>query len=359
MSIAKRIDDQNLLRPRVVDNVKSIIETSPSNVNQFKTEPIEDFFNKILMDECFLTIREAFNIDLTDFILLDMLYRWSNAGDAAINVNGRPNKGKSNILLWLFLNWCKITGQPFKLSNIVFNSAEFNLLLKGIKVIDKPKHFELTDFKLTPGMGVALDEAADITVSGPLSMTIILQTTDIENRMRALQIGRFCAGVREILHGAYYSIYVVERDSVNKVCYGLVKMHESTDPGSDLINLGCVKIPYVEQKIFDAYNAPKKGSIHDYGRGGQVNKISRIVQFFARQLSIDEEFQKLPMNPPIERLNYIQRNPLYTIFTTQEYFTNLEKMSRNLELHYSLNPNCICCRACRELTKAGAKIKKK
>jgi hypothetical protein len=356
--LARRVDE-NVERPKVVDNVKSIISEAPKNISQFSTEPIENFFNKILMDESFMSIREAFNVDLTDYILLDLAYRWANAGDAAINVNGRPNKGKSNILLWLMLNWCRITGKPFKLSNIVFNSAEFNLLLKGIRVIDKDKHFELTDFKLTPGMGVALDEAADITVSGPLSMTIILQTTDIENRMRALQVGRFCAGVREILHGAYYSIYVVERDSVNKMCYGLVKMHESTDPGSDLINLGFVKIPYVDKQVFDAYNAPKKSSIHDYGRGGQVNKISRIVQYFARQLSIDEEFQKLPLNPPIERLNYIQRAPLYTIFTTQEYFSNLEKMSRNLEMHYGLNPNCICSRACREMTKAGIKSKKK
>jgi hypothetical protein len=249
------------------------------------------------------------------------------------------------------LNWAKITGKPFKLSNIVFNSAEFNLLLKGIKVIDTEKKFYLEDFKLEPGMGLALDEAADITVSGPLSMTIILQTTDIENRMRALQVGRFCAGVREILHGAYYSIYVVERDSVNHMCYGLVKMHETTDPGSDLINLGCVKIPYVEKRIFEAYNAPKKDSIHNYGRGGQVNKIARIVRYFARQLSVDEEYQKLPMNPPVERLNYIQQNKLYTIFTTQDYFINLEKMSKNLEMHYRLNPMCICSRPCREMTK--------
>lgn len=359
MPIAKRIDDQNLLRPRMIDNVKNIIENSPKKTSQFSTEPIEQFFNSILMDEAFMTIREAFNVDLTEFILLDMNYRWLNAGDAAINVNGRPNKGKSNILLWLMLNWCRITGRPFKLSNIVFNTAEFNLLLKGIRVTDTPKKFALEDFKLEPGIAVALDEAADITISGPLSMTIILQTTDIENRMRALQVGRFCAGVREILHGAYYSIYVVERDSVNKVCYGLVKMHESTDPSSDLINLGCVKIPYVGKDIFDAYNAPKKSSIGDYGRGSQVNKISRITQYFARQLYVDEEFQKMPISPPIERLNYIQRNPLYTIFTTQDYFNNLEKMSRNLELHYSLNPECICSRACRDLTKEVRKKAKK
>ena len=185
-------------------------------------------------------------------------------------------------------------------------------------------------------------------------MTILLQTSDIENRMRALQIGRFCAGVREILHGAYYSIYVVERDSVNRVCYGLVKMHETTDSSSDLINLGYVKIPYVEQKIFNAYNAPKQSSIHDYNRGGQVNKISRIVQFFSQQLMKDKVFQKLPIKPEIERLNYIQRSSLYTIFTTADYFNNLVKMSVNFESHQKLNPNCMCSRQCRDFLKLKA-----
>jgi hypothetical protein len=137
-------------------------------------------------------------------------------------------------------------------------------------------------------------------------------------------------------------------------CLGMVPMH-NTDPSSDLINLGFVKIPYVDEKIFNAYNAPKKGSIHDYNRGGQVNKISRIIQFFSRKLFQDEDYQKLPMSPNIERLNYIQRDPLYTIFTTQDYFNNLEKMSRNVALHYKLNPGCVCSRGCRELTKEVAR----
>jgi hypothetical protein len=192
---------------------------------------------------------------------------------------------------------------------------------------------------------LSLDEAADVMIAGHLSLSIVLQTTDMENRMRALQVGRFCAGVREILHGAHYNVEAIERDSVNKCVYGIVQMHEKVDPASELIYLGFVRVPYVEPELFKRYNSPKCSSIKEYGRGSQIQKISRLIEFFGNILKKDKDFQKLPISPSIERINYIQRDPKdegFTIFSTGEYFENLEKMSRDVVLHQKLAPNCRC-----------------
>jgi len=320
-------------------------------IASFSTEPMEELLSYFILNEFRLNIADALRNDLTRFIELDFLYRWKNAGDIAINIMGRPNKGKSNMMLYFGMKWCEITGKPYPLSNIVYNTPEFNLLLKGLKV--KPiseTEVSVESFPLEAGIHMSLDEAGDALIAGPLSMTTVFQTADIEARMRALQIGRFCAGVREILHQAYYHIYAVQRDPIRKEVVGLVYSKETTSMESPAIYLGYVRVPYVSKELFDAYNKPKLQSIKAYTTGVGTNRIAQLIKCFANELWNNSEYQALSLKPISERINWLQRNPKYTIWTTIGYFKELEKLTRNYELFYRLHPELLAPKHMKKIT---------
>lgn len=299
-------------------------------MKSFNSEPIDSYLTAIMVDGVHLNLKEALNIDLTEYVYLDFLYRWLNHEDISINITGRPGKGKSNILLNLYKKWVTITGRAFRLDNVVFYSPLYNLLLKGYKVKDRGDHIELKEFKLEKGEAICLDEASDTTIAGPLSMTMLLQSQDIEARMRALQVGRFSAGTREIQHQSYYNIWVIERDPIAKTCTGVVYAKESNDAGAPIHYLGYTKVPYIDFRIFEAYNKPKIESIYGYGSGSGTNLIAKTIKTFANELKADKEYQSLPLKPSISRVNWLQSNPRYSIFNTVGYFNDLEKLSRPL-----------------------------
>lgn len=305
-------------------------EVKSQLMRSFTSEPIDNYLTALMVDDIRLTIKEALNVDLTEYLYLDFLYRWLNAQDVAVNITGRPGKGKSNIMLQLMYKWCTITGKPFRLSNVVYYTAIWNLLLKGYKVEETGKSVRLKDFELQRGEAIGLDEASDLTIAGPLSMTTALQNRDIEARMRALQVGRFASGTRPIQHEAYYNIWTIERDPVAKLCTGIVYATESNDPISPVHNLGFITIPYIDFKIFEAYNKPKLRSIQGYGRNEGGNIVARVIKHFAEELREDKEYQSLPAKPPNVRINWLQSNEKYSIFNTISYFNDLEKLGRPL-----------------------------
>jgi hypothetical protein len=200
-------------------------------------------------------------------------------------------------------------------------------------------------------MGFVLDEGSDTAATGDLSMTLISQTADIENRMRALQVGRFCSGVSEILHTSYYDIWAIERDPIEKTCFGIVYAKEKGGYASNLRNLGFVKVPYVPKEIFDPYYVYKVASITDYSRGGDQNRLSKITKFFSKKLFNDREYQKLPLTPKSPRMTWIRSNPDYTTFSTKSFINQLEEMSRNQELHAEVAPTCRCSKRIHEVKK--------
>lgn len=290
-------------------------------------DPIGDYAAKMELHDIHLTPREALSIDLSGMVLKDFKWRWENNSDVALNITGKPGLGKSNMLLFYGMSWCGITGRPYSMSSIAYDVPSYNLLLKGFKI--KPvenddTRIEVVEFDSEPGSHLSLDEAGDVNRTGPLAMTALLQTTDLEKRMRARQIGRFCAGVGEILHQAYYYIQAIERNPKEKICTGLLYVYSN---GKKRF-LGSVRVPYVDKSIYEKYNKPKMKSIKDYGRGASVNRIAQLIDFFAEELRNSDEFQALPIKPPNQRLNWIMRNPKYSIFTANKYFEELERLSR-------------------------------
>lgn len=322
---------RNAFAQPVVDKVKES-EFFRDKARELSTEPIDDLISHYQINEIEPTMIDALNIPLNDVVTLDMSYRWQNNEDNAVNIRGVMGRGKSNALLHYGLQWSKITGVPYRMSNIVWNLPEYNLLLKGYKVknVENTNEITLEDFDLQAGTHLSLDEAGDSLIAGALSMTTAIQTADLEARMRALQIARFCAGVKEILHISYYSIFMVKRDTQKKICTGIVYARQP-DKNNKPLFLGYVTVPYVKQEIFDAYNAPKLKSIKDYGRGITSNRIASIFEFFRKELWEHPEYQALPLRPVASRLNWLKRNPRYSIFPTERYFTELEKLTRNPE----------------------------
>lgn len=298
-------------------------------VKKFSTEPIDALVSHLLMTEQRLTLHEALAIDLTDYMLIDWAYRYEHDGDVAMNFKGPPNKGKSNCLVWAGLKWSSITGVPYDMAKIVQNTVEYNMLLKGLKVVDLPENkIDVQDFEQLPGTHASLDEASDVNRTGPLAMTTVMQTTDLEKRMRGLQIARFCAGVDEILHQAYYGVHLVERNTKQKICHGVLYVKNKVDNKVETVYLGGVHIPYVQQDLFDRYYKPKIKSIKSYGKGHTATRVAQIMDFFATELKSNDEFQSLPKTPPDERINYLQKNPRYSVWTTVGYFQALEKLAR-------------------------------
>lgn len=296
---------------------------------EFTSEPIDNYLTEMIVDGIHLNPKECLDIDLTEYIGLDMLYRWLNNEDDAVNVTGKAGKGKSNVMLWLMKRWCAISGKPVRLDNVVFHMPLFNLLLKGFKVkrVDADR-VKLVNYALERGDAIALDEASDYTVAGQFSATMIMQTQDMEARMRALQVCRLASGTRRILHQSYYDIWAIERNPNTRVCTGVVYAAETNDPGSPVHYLGHVKVPYVDLKLFKAYNEPKMESIHGYARAAGSNVVAKVVRHFAEELLENKEYQALPLKPPISRINWIQSHDKYALFQTIQSFRDLEALSR-------------------------------
>ena len=319
---------------------KSLKEYDPTKLlASYNNEPMEEYVSKFLVEDYRFSLHDAYNVNLTKFIELDFAYRWANNGDIALNIRGRGGKGKSNIALYLAMLWSYITKVPFKLSNMSYNLPEFNAMLKSMKFRDTPDGVRIEDFELEKGMCLCLDEASDTMRSGHLSATIQTQTESIEQRMRALQVARLCAGVGEVLHSAYYAIYAIKRDPKEKMCYGVVYTHESTSKDSPVMWLGYVKIPYVPLEIFEKYNKVKMKSIYDFAHGGGANRIAQLIDCFAKELWENRKYQTLPIRPPDLRINYLTMNQRYNIFTTISYFNQLERLTRNAVLNKELAEN--------------------
>jgi hypothetical protein len=309
---------------------------------EFTSEPIDNYLTDMIIEGVRLTHKDALGIDLTNYIALDMLYRWLNNEDCAINVTGKAGKGKSNDLIWLMLLWLSISGKPFRLSNIVFHIPLFNLLLKGFKVVPiDQQNVKLVDYELERGDAIALDEASDATVAGDYSATMLTQNMDIEARMRIKQICRITSGTRRILHQSYYDIWAIERNPNTQICTGIVYAMETNDPGSPVHFLGHVKIPYVDLKLFQSYNKPKIDSVKGASRNVSGGIVSKVVKHFADELKEDVNFQKLPIKPNVKRINWLQAHDKYSIFQTVKYFKDLEALSRpdpKEEEEYSQKP---------------------
>lgn len=322
---------QNAFAAPIVDKIKEG-EYFRDKARTLSSEPIDDLISHYTINEISPSMQDALNIPLNDLITLDANYRWRSDEDLAVNIRGTMGRGKSNTLLYLGLMWSKITGVPYRMSNIVWNLPEYNLLLKGYKVrnVEGTNDISLEDFELEAGTHLSLDEAGDSLIAGNLSMTVAIQTADLEARGRALRLAKICAGVKEILHISYYSIYMVRRDTQKKVCTGIVYAKQPDKPTKPLF-LGYVNIPYVKKEIYEAYNAPKLKSIKDYGRGITSNRIASIFEFFRKELWEHPEYQALPLKPTANRLNWLKRNPRYSIFPTEKYFGELEKLTRNQE----------------------------
>ena len=305
-------------------------------VEEFSSEPMEEYIAKFIGDDVRFSLNDAYQVNLTKYIELDALWRYLNAGDLAINIRGRPNSSKSNAMLYLAMVWAYITKVPLRMSNIVYDKISYNGLLKGYKFFDKPGGVSIEDFEQERGMSLCLDEASDTMKVGQLSSTVQTQTESIEQRMRAQQISRICAGVGEVLHQAYYSIYMVRRVPKERCGYGVVYTHESTSKDSPTMWLGYVRIPYVPQATFEVYNKSKMKSIYNYAHGGGSNRIAQLIDTFAKELWVNEEYQMLPIKPPEIRQNYITMNPRYNVFTTISYIRQLETLSRNIALNKEL-----------------------
>ena len=253
----------------------------------------------------------------------------------------------SNCLLHYGVLWKDITGVPYRTSSINYSLAEYHLALKGMRI--KPLYDEtnnpvlysdgtqkvtLIERPLVKGASISLDEAGDVFVGGMLSLSILLQTADMSKRIRALQVARFMAGVGDIAHQAYFSIQTVQRNPREKYVIGLVFMRDQNS--REPLNLGFVKIPYVDQKLFDEYNRPKLESIQSFGRSVGLNRTAQLVNFFSEELWTSEAYQTLPIKPNSMRMNYLNRNPRYSVFPTERYFNELEKLTRNKDFHAKL-----------------------
>jgi hypothetical protein len=292
----------------------------------FNSEPIDELFQEMLLDGIRLNYREAMQIDLTQYAKLDMFYRWHSDGDIAINFRGKPNKGKSNNEIWFALEWCRITGAPFRLDNITQYSVLYNLMLKGFKVKDTAKGIEVRPYTFIKGDFIGYDEGSDAKVAGQLSATTISENADIENRMRVKQIARFTAGVRELQHAAYYNVLCTERNQNTKVCTGFVYNNMGDSPENFII--GSLRIPYVPLNIFEAYKKPKVASVDGYATGADANILSRLLMKMGDDLKEDKEYQSIPEKPSIQRILWLRANPKYSIFQTTDYFKTLEQISR-------------------------------
>lgn len=315
--VAKRITEHEYL----LDKAKEL-----------STEPINDLKAHYQINEIEPTMQDALNIPLNDVVALDMYYRYANNSDSSINLRGEMGSGKSNGLLHFGLLWSKITSVPYRMSNITWDLPSYNLLLKGLKVreVEGKNEITLEEFDVERGSSLSLDEAGDSLIAGNLSMTIAIQTADMEARYRAKQVMRIAAGVKEILHISYFSVFMIKRNTKEKICTGIVYAKRPDHPTKPLF-LGYVNIPYVKQEIYDAYNTPKMKSIDAYGRGATSNRVASIFEFFRKELWEHPEFQALPIKPPSMRLNWLKRNPRYSIFPTEKYFVELYRMSVNQE----------------------------
>jgi hypothetical protein len=310
----------------------------------FRTEPINELANYYRFNNINLELKDALRFNITQLVETDIYYRYNNHSDIAINFVGESGTGKSNQLLHYNLLWADVTTVPFRTSSVTWSQPEFNLMLRGMKMRVYKDTEESTGSRITieerpldKGESLSLDEASDQLIAGALSLTVSLQTGDIENRIRALQVARFCAGVRQILHSAYYNMEVIRRDTVDRAIYSIVYKDMKDANGTwRRTNLGYVRIPYVPLHIFEHYNKYKIESIHQFGKSVGTNRIAQLINYLAKKLWDDEDFQRLPLKPNSARMNWMQRNPKISIFPTVKFYEQLYNLSLNKDLHEQL-----------------------
>lgn len=305
-------------------------------IDSFQSGPLLDLYTDMMMEGKTLSLKEALQVDLSDYLLLDLLWRYHNHSDAAINIMGDARIGKSNDLIHLMLNWCRISGSMFRLSNIVYNRVTYNFLLKGLKVKEIPNtdDIELETYEFQKGDAIGLDEGADTANMGNLMMSTIMQNKDIEGRMAAQQVLRAVAGVGSVLHSSHFDIFALKRVPLEKRCVGLIVKQPKV--GFDMCYLGAVSIPYVPESVFNAYDKPKMKSIGDYGRSSDTRRLAKIKKYLIKKLWNDIEFQSLPLSPPDSRVNYIQEKEEFALFPTAQWYEGLVKMSKNEKLYAEL-----------------------
>lgn len=305
-------------------------------VNAFSSEPLYELASSYELSEFFPTKLEVLSRDLNWWLYVDKAWRWEHDSDTSESIVGPGGTGKSNTGISHGLDWCSITGKPYFMSNITFALPQYNLWLKGYKLrfgptgLDKLEEFNLDAMK---GQHVMLDEGSDKGQQGMLGMTIVSDSGDMEGRMRKLQIGRFFCGTRTILHSAYYHIEALKRDVKKRECLGLVWMNVA----GKRINLGSITTPFIDKTYFAHYDKPKVASIKAYTKGMTAYVIAELMNYFAKELWNDEKFQALSMKPVSTRINYLMRSQRYQVWNTEKYYVELEKMTRNKDLHALLN----------------------
>jgi hypothetical protein len=295
----------------------------------FRDSPLTDYCNVLWKSDISLSKRDALEIDLTWFAIQDLRWRWAHDLDAAINIHSPDaGKGKSNAAMWYALQWSEITGKPFHLSDVVYSSVAYNLLLKGIKLRDSGNgDLTFTKYEAERGQVMMLDEAGDVGNQGQFVRSTIAQSADIENRARILQWMRLCAGVSEevLMHGSNYNVYMFERIPEEKKCIGIV--YRGNWMFQDRVLLGRVEFPYVPPELFKAYEVYKIRSIGSHARSGNVSQLAKLKLALARAIADDEGYLALPKSPKTARITYLQSRDEYALLPTKDWFVQLMELA--------------------------------